>query len=125
VTKEIDIVAGRADSATIWILEVKDPAPVFAPPEIRRHLNRFIFDAKSYAVILTQKAQELDGYGREIAKALGLPPSDYRTASAFVTREVVPAAFAQGPFAYFTLSSVVDDVRPAAEADDRSEAARL
>ncbi|WP_157528233.1 hypothetical protein [Nocardia sp. NRRL S-836] len=43
---EIDAGAGHADTDTIWLTEAKDPVDVYAIPNIRRHLDRFLDSSK-------------------------------------------------------------------------------
>lgn len=111
LTTEIDIVCGRPDSPTIHLLEVKDPTPVFTPPEIRRQLNTFFEGPKSYAAKLQRKRAEVEPYLDAVAGALGLPAAkDRRMNTRFVTRRPVPAAFAGGPFPFSSLSRLAGDL---------------
>jgi hypothetical protein len=109
---EIDAVTGRPGSKIIWLLEVKDPADVYATPEIRRHLDRFYKTrkkAKAYAELLAAKHQDLAQYADAVATALGLPvtqESAYEIRPIFVTRLPVPAAFTGGPFPFTTLKKL-------------------
>jgi hypothetical protein len=111
---EIDAVAGRPGSPTIWLLEVKDPADVFVVPEIRRHLDRFYVTRerdKAYVEQLNAKYNDLQPHAGSVAAALGLPVDDgtvYEIRPMFVTRRPVPAAFVGGPFPFTTLSELVD-----------------
>jgi hypothetical protein len=109
---EVDAVAGRAGSTVIWLLEVKDPADVFAIPEIRRHLDRFYVTRgrdKAYADQLDTKYNDLSPYADAVAAALGLPVADgsaYEIRPIFVTRQPVPAAFVGGPLPFATLQDL-------------------
>lgn len=112
---EIDVVAGRPGSPDIWLLEVKDPADVFAPADIRRFLDRFFRDGKSkpsYATQLSRKLADLAPYAPEVASALGLPPADeitlYRVRAAFVTRVPTAAQFVSSDFPFIPLGALVD-----------------
>jgi hypothetical protein len=105
---EIDIVAGRPEHRTIWLLEVKDPADTYVVPEIRRHFDTFFADRGSkpcYASRLRNKVEDLAPHVDAVAAALGLPPrtDGYKLAAAFVTRKPVPAAFVTGPYPFAAL----------------------
>ena len=109
---EVDAV-GRAGSALIWLLEVKDPADVFVVPEIRRHLDRFYVTHKkdkAYAEQLDKKYKDLSPHADAIAAALGLPATAggpaYEIRPIFVTRQPVPAAFVGGPFPFATIQDL-------------------
>jgi hypothetical protein len=117
VSTEIDIVAGRADSDVIWVLEVKDPVPVFAPSDFRRQLNRFFDGPKSYASQLSRKLDDVAVDVDKVAAKLDLPTDrTYRAESLFVTRRVVPAAFADSEHQFTTAAKLVAVVEPHASA---------
>lgn len=108
---EIDAVAGRASSRTVWLLEVKDPADTFVVPEIRRHLDKFFADRGSdlsYSTHLKLKHDDLAPHANAVAAALGLPPrsDSYEIRAVFVTRTPVPAAYVSGPFPFTTLQAL-------------------
>lgn len=111
---EIDVVAGRAGDPNIWLLEVKDPADVFALADIRRLLDRFFLDAKkpSYATQVTRKFADLAPHAAAVATALGLPAADqsapYRVQAIFVTREPSPAQFVNGKFPFTSLAQLIE-----------------
>lgn len=96
---EIDVVAGRPGTDTIWILEVKDPTEVFSVGDIRRSLDRFFVTGRrrqSYAQRLRNKLADLAPHAQAVAAALGLPQHsqvDYVVRPMFVTRNPTPAAF--------------------------------
>jgi hypothetical protein len=105
---EIDIVAGKPEQRTVWLIEVKDPADTYVVPEIRRHLDTFFADRGSkpcYASRLRSKVEDLAPHVDAVAAALGLPPraDGYKLAAAFVTRKPVPAAFVTGPYPFAAL----------------------
>jgi hypothetical protein len=111
---ELDIVTGRPGDPTIWLLEVKDPAPSFDPRDIRRQIDRFHGPGKSYAIMLARKHAELAGGLTAVAAALSLPPgTDYRLRSAFVTRQVVPAAFTGSAHEFMTAAALTNTMRTA------------
>ncbi len=116
---EIDIVAGRAGSRIIWLLEVKDPADVYVVPEIRRHLDRFYVTHgkdKAYAELLGAKLKELTPHANAVANALRLPVTQdlaYEIRPIFVTRRPVPAAFAEGLFPFTTLRELTQTLSAA------------
>lgn len=111
---EIDAVAGRPGSRTIWLLEVKDPADAYVVPEIRRHLDRFYVTRgkeKAYADLLSAKNKDLAPHASAVATALRLPVTDdlaYEIRPIFVTRRPVPAAFVGGPFPFATLQELTE-----------------
>lgn len=110
---EIDAVAGRHGSGTIWLLEVKDPADVHVVPEIRRHLDRFYENDKAYVSQLEAKYNDLRPHAGRVAAALGLPADDstrYEIRPLFVTRRPVPAAFVGGPFPFATLPGLLGEL---------------
>lgn len=117
---EIDAVAGRAGDPVIHLLEAKDPANVFATPQVSRQLDDFYLDGKknAYATQLQRKYDDLAPYADRVATALGLPARDdgdpYRVEATFVTRTPVPAAFVGGPFPFLTMATLLDrlDVAP-------------
>ena len=95
----------------IWLIEVKDPADVFAVPEIRRHLDRFYVTHKkdkAYADQLNAKHMDLSPYTADVAAALRLAATaePYKIQPIFVTRRPVPAAFVNGPFPFATLRNL-------------------
>lgn len=116
---EIDIVAGRAGSRIIWLLEVKDPADVYVVPEIRRHLDKFYVTHgkdKAYADLLGAKHKDLTPHASAVADALRLPVTEdpaYEIRPIFVTRRPVPAAFAGGPFPFTTLRELTQTLSAA------------
>ena len=117
LTTEIDIVAGRPGSNIIEILEVKDPAPVFAAPDIRRQLNQFFDDSSSYSDKLDVKIDEVAPFADQVAQALGLPDGPtYRVDARFVTRQAVPAAFAGAAHDFTALPNLLE----ALQSTDRS-----
>ena len=103
---EIDVVAGRAGDPSIWLLEVKDPADVFALADIRRMLDRFFLDGKkpAYATQVARKFADLSPHAAAVATALGLPEADqsspYQVQAMFVTREPTPAQFVADTFPF-------------------------
>lgn len=123
VSTEIDLVAGRSGSDTIWVIEVKDPAPVFTPRDIRRHLDRFYGGDRSYAALLARKANEVAQDPAAVAEALGLPGDvSYRVEALFVTRRVMPAAYTESLLRFTTLSSVLDVITPSGGSQGESPA---
>lgn len=114
---EIDVVAGRPGDPTLWLLEVKDPAGVYAIAEIRRHLDRFYKGSAkepAYAAQLRRKHDDLAPHAAAVAAALGLPPAapdrPYTVAPAFVTRRVMPAAHVGGVFLFTTKLALLKDL---------------
>ncbi|MEV4385469.1 hypothetical protein AB0J68_07020 [Micromonospora sp. NPDC049580] len=111
---EIDVLAGCANSRTVWLLEIKDPAELYAVPEIRRHLDYFYLDRSKpcYATQLGRKYEDLKAHAQQVADALKLPapaPGDaYEIAPMFVTRHPVPAAYVGGPYPFTTVSNLLD-----------------
>ncbi|MBB5844894.1 hypothetical protein HD599_003217 [Conyzicola lurida] len=117
LSTEIDAVAGRAGDSVIHLLEAKDPANVFAIPQISRQLDDFYLDGKknAYATQLQRKYDDLAPHADKVAAALGLPPRDatapYRVEATFVTRVPVPAAFVGGPFPFLTAATLLDGLK--------------
>lgn len=111
---EIDVVAGRAGDPNIWLLEVKDPADVFALADIRRMLDRFFLDDRkpSYVTQVSRKFADLAPHADSIASALELPAADpaapYQVRAMFVTREPTPAQFVGGPFPFTPLANLIE-----------------
>jgi len=114
---EIDVLAGRTDSRTVWLLEIKDPAELYAVPEIRRHLDKFYLDHKKpcYATQLGRKYDDLKSHAQQVADALKLPIAapgeEYEIAPMFVTRHPVPAAYVGGPYPFTTITQLLDRLR--------------
>lgn len=115
---EIDILAGCANSRTVWLLEIKDPAELYAVPEIRRHLDNFYLDRGKkpcYATQLGRKYDDLKSHAQQVADALKLPaaaPGEaYEIAPMFVTRHPVPAAYVGGPYPFTTVTNLLDRLR--------------
>lgn len=109
---EVDAVAGRPGTGTIWLLEVKDPADTFVVPEIRRALDRFFVDQKKpcYVTMLQRKQADLAPHAEAIAAALGLPArldGAYVVRPMFVTRRPVPAAFVSGSPPFTTVPELL------------------
>ncbi|GAB3832544.1 hypothetical protein ACFPIJ_36345 [Dactylosporangium cerinum] len=111
---EIDVVAGRAGSRIIWLLEVKDPIDVVVTPEIRRHLDSFYVAHRrkpGYLDQLQRKHADLAPHAAEVARTLQLPTSDgdikYEVRPLFVTRRPVPAAFVGGPVPFVTVDELI------------------
>jgi hypothetical protein len=113
---EIDVVAGKAGDATIWLLEAKDPATVHATPELRRSLDAFLLDGAkpSYESQLARKHDDLAPYAAAVAGALKLPPRSkkdpYVVRTRFVTRNPVPAAFVPSKFPFSVLETLVAEI---------------
>lgn len=109
---EIDVVALRPNSSTVWLLEAKDPVSVHSTPQLRGQLDDFYTDrAKkpAYATQLARKLEDLAPYANEVAAALGVSSGSAMTVSAaFVTRHPIPAAFASGSFPFYTLAELAD-----------------
>ena len=109
---EVDVVAGRAGSPVIWLIEVKDPTDVFAVPEIRRHLDRFYVThekEKAYTEQLARKYEDLRAYADVLAATLKLRAATklpYEIRPIFVTRRPVPAAFVNGRVSFATLQDL-------------------
>ncbi|MGO4534935.1 hypothetical protein [Leifsonia sp. 2MCAF36] len=109
LTSEIDIVAAHPSSASIWVLEVKDPGPAYAPSDIRRHIGRFHDGPKSYSALLSRKLSEVSAEPLRVAEALGLPASkSYSIKATFVTRREAPAAYAGGNHRFATVAKLLD-----------------
>ncbi len=110
---EIDVVAGRAGTPIVWLLEVKDPVDIVVASEIRRHLDTFYVGHKKTPAYLTQlqrKTSDLEPHVASVALALGLPVSadgGYKIRPVFVTRRPVPAAFVQGPVPFVAVDALV------------------
>lgn len=116
LSTEIDAVAGRSNSATIWLLEVKDPAETFATADTRRMLDSFYVDAKkkAYATQLQRKIDDLAPHASRVAEALGLgarPEDDpYVVKPLFVTRTPIAAAYVGGPFDFVSIKDLTNFV---------------
>lgn len=113
LSTEIDIVAGRDESDTIYLLEVKDPADIFSPAEMARQLRTFFDDSgkkPSYAGQLKRKYADLAPYPAELANALGITPGQRTVKAMFVTRNPVCAAFAGSDFPFVTISSLLPSI---------------
>ena len=114
---EIDCVAGRADSATIWLLEAKDPADVFAARDVRRAIDKFYTGSSkdlAYVDQLKRKHADLAPHASAVAAALKLPPrptSDpYVVKTRFVTARPTPAAYVPGPFPFIRFDALIAHV---------------
>jgi len=113
LSTEIDIVAGRDESDTIYILEVKDPADIYSPAEMARQLRTFFDDSgrkPSYAGQLRRKYSDLAPYPAELSVALGISPRARSVKAMFVTRNPVCAAFAGSEFPFCTMSSLISSI---------------
>jgi hypothetical protein len=115
---EVDAVAGRTGTRTIWLLEVKDPSEVFVTAEARRALDRFFGNESvtGHNTLLQQKYEDLAPYAVDVAAALRLPrapdEAPYIVKPMYVTRFPVLAAFADCPFPFSTLrglTAALDD----------------
>jgi hypothetical protein len=114
---EIDIVAGRPDDPSLWLLEIKDPSGAYATAEIRRHLDRFYKGSSrepAYAAQLLRKYNDLAPHAAAVASSLRLPPAapdrPYVVTAAFVTRHVTPAAHVGGSFPFITKQNLLNDL---------------
>lgn len=117
LSTEIDAVAGRPGSNTLWLLEVKDPADTVVTPEVRRHLDTFYTGhgrSPAYAAQLDRKLADLQPHAAQVAGALGLPPAEpgtsYEVKAMFVTRRPVPAAFVGSGYRFTTLTALLRDL---------------
>jgi hypothetical protein len=100
---EIDILAARNSSDTLWVIEVKDPAEVFTTSEIRRALDRF-FDPGEWIDLLMAKTAEVSSQPARVAAALGLAEREsWQVRPLMVTRRAVPAAFVPSPVPFTTI----------------------
>lgn len=107
---EIDVIACMNGGSTIWLLEAKDPVTVHSTPQLRGQLEDFYTDhtkKPAYATQLRRKLADLEPFANEIAAALGVAPHPaMKVRAAFVTRHPIPAAFASGPFPFYTLTEL-------------------
>lgn len=101
LTTEIDIVAGKPEGDTIWLIEAKDPASVHGVPETARQLKAFYGDSESpkrgspsYTTQLGRKDDELRPFTRVIAERLGMRSEvEAKLRTTFVTRTLTPAEY--------------------------------
>ncbi|WP_053658401.1 hypothetical protein [Micromonospora sp. NRRL B-16802] len=132
LSTEIDAVAGRPGSYTLWLLEAKDPADTVATPEVRRHLDTFYTGHRkspAYAAQLDRKLADLQPHAAQVAVALGLPPaepdSSYEVKAMFVTRRPVPASFVGSGYRFTTLTTLLNDLSTPAAVRDHGWSSRL
>jgi hypothetical protein len=94
---EIDAIALDEATATIWVVEVKDPDEIFGMAEIRNQLLDFHHPTRGYVKKLIAKAAAVDGHCEAVAQALGGPiDRPWRARPLMVTRRIEPAAFVPG-----------------------------
>lgn len=124
LTTEIDIVAGKPDGDTIWLIEAKDPASIHGIPETARQLQAFFRDTQgakkvspSYATQLARKDDELRPFTCAIADRLHMRSKpEPRLRTIFVTRALTPAKYLPQRFPVVTVEELLRSIDLIAEA---------
>ena len=109
---EVDVLCLDADSATIWVIEVKDPSEPFSQRRIGNIVDIF-HKQDGYVDRLLRKTREIRASASAVVKTLAPDHQhrDWRTRPLIVTRSVCPAAFVNEPrVAFCTLSDLPDPI---------------
>ena len=94
LTGEIDALYLSPRKEEIWVIEVKDPLPVFGVSAIERHVRRFLEEPDGYVAKTLRKADDVRRDPSAVARALGYSQDrEWRVQALMVTREHVMAAF--------------------------------
>ena len=91
---EVDVLCLDADSATIWVIEVKDPSEPFSQRVVGNIVDRF-HKKDGYVDRLVHKTHDIQASASEVVKTL-VPAHqhrDWRTRALIVTRNVCPRSF--------------------------------
>ena len=109
---EVDVLCLDSDSATIWVIEVKDPSEPFSQRVVGNIVDRF-HEKDGYVDWLVRKTRDIQASASEIVKTL-VPAHqrrDWQTRALIVTRNVCPAAFVNEPrVAFCTLSDLPEAI---------------
>ena len=100
------------DSATIWVVEVKDLSEPFSQRVVGNIFDRF-HKQDGYVDWLLRKTREIRTSASEVVKTLAPDHQhrDWRTRSLIVTRRVCPAAFVNEPrVAFCTLADLPEPI---------------
>ena len=117
---EIDVLCLNTDSATIWVVEVKDLSEPFSQRVVGNIVDRF-HKQGGYVDWLLRKTSEIRASASEVVKTLAPDQQhqDWQTRPLIVTRSVSPAAFVNEPRVNFcTLSDLPDAILQEAGAVD-------
>ena len=109
---EVDVLCLDADSATIWVIEVKDPSEPFSQRRVGNIIDEF-HKQDGYVNWLLRKTRDIRTSAPEIVKTLAPDHQhrDWRTRPLIVTRNVCPAAFVNEPRVTFcTLSDLPETI---------------
>jgi hypothetical protein len=111
---EVDLIVADAARRRLWICEVKDPEPAFAPAAMNRHIERFTHGT-GYVAKLLDKARAIARTPHPAVTVCGVHDgTDWFVIPLMVTRHVEPAAFITDPRVAFT---VVEDLAVVLQAD--------
>ena len=109
---EVDVLCLDADSATIWVIEVKDPSEPFSQRRVGNIIDEF-HKQDGYVDLLLRKTRDIRASASEVARAVAPAHQhrDWRTRPLIVTRNVSPAAFVHEPrVAFCTLSELPEAI---------------
>ena len=109
---EVDVLCLDADSATIRVIEVKDPSESFLQRGVGNMVDRF-HTQDGHVDRLLRKTRALRASASAVVKTLAPDHQhrDWRTRPLIVTRSVCPAAFVNEPrVAFCTLSDLPDPI---------------
>lgn len=109
---EVDVLCLDAGSATIWVIEVKDPSEPFSQRVAGNIVDRF-HRQDGYVDWLLRKTRDIRASASGVVKTLAADHQhrDWRTRPLIVTRNVSPAAFVNEPrVAFCTLSDLPEAI---------------
>jgi len=99
---EIDLIAADPATGRLWVCEIKDPEPAFAPAATRRHIERFT-RTRGYIDKLMDNTRAVAANPQPAAAACGVTGrKEWTVIPLMVTRAVEPAAFIRNPRTPFT-----------------------
>ena len=113
---EVDVLCLDVDSATIWVIEVKDPSEPFSQRRIGNIVANFN-KPDGYVDKLLGKTSDIQASASTVVKTLAPDHQhrDWQTRPLIVTRNVCPAAFVNEPrVAFCTLSDIPEAILDAA-----------
>ena len=113
---EVDVLCLNVDSATIWVIEVKDPSEPFSQRRIGNIVTNFN-EPDGYVDKLRGKTADVQASASTVVKTLAPDHQhrDWQTRPLIVTRRVCPAAFTNEPRVEFcTLADLPEAILDAA-----------
>jgi hypothetical protein len=119
---EIDVIAADPTTATIWVVEAKDPQEAFSARQIKDSVHDFHgAEGKAYVAKLVKKVGDVSVQSASVAAALGAGAAvaTWQVRGLMVTRRPVAAAFAATKVPFVTVDQVCEYMKSGAITDAR------